>query len=31
MRVDGIKFSGLGFIVGVVLYELYHKSSKGSW
>jgi len=31
MRLNGFHFSGLGFLVGVVLYELYLKQSKGSF
>lgn len=31
MKLGGLHFSGLGFLLGIILYELYHKQTKGSW
>lgn len=31
MRIDGLKFSGVGLLVGIIIYELYHKQTKGNW
>lgn len=31
MRIDGLKFSGLGFVLGVIVYELYLKRAKGKF
>jgi hypothetical protein len=29
--MKGVHFSLLGFLLGVLFFELYHKSTKGSW
>jgi len=31
MRIDGYKFTFPGLLVGVILFELYHKSRTGRW
>lgn len=31
MRINGLHFSGIGLLIGILLYELYHKQTKGSW
>ena len=31
MRVNGLKFSLLGILLGIMLFEIYRKSTKGVW
>lgn len=31
MRLNGFHISGLGLILGIILFEVWHKSSKGTW
>ena len=31
MKLSGLHFSLLGILLGILVFELWHKQAKGSW
>lgn len=31
MKIDGLKFSLAGIILGILIFEIYRKTTKGVW